>query len=49
MMSVEEYHRLKRRDREVMGLEDFTEADIEALRRVQPSASMSAFDHEVTE
>ena len=49
MMSVEEYHRLKRRDREVMGLEDFTEADIEALRRVQPSVAASAFDHEVTE
>jgi PHD/YefM family antitoxin component YafN of YafNO toxin-antitoxin module len=25
MISVEEYNRLKRRDRRVMGLEDFTE------------------------
>jgi prevent-host-death family protein len=47
MMSVEEYRRLKRRDRQVMGLEDFTEADLEALRNVQPSAAAAAFDHEV--
>jgi PHD/YefM family antitoxin component YafN of YafNO toxin-antitoxin module len=49
MMSAEEYRRLKRRDRRVMGLEDFTEADLEALRKVQPSASAAAFDHEVTD
>ena len=49
MMSAEEYRRLKRRDRQVMGLEDFTEADLEALRKVQPSVGSSAFDHEVIE
>jgi PHD/YefM family antitoxin component YafN of YafNO toxin-antitoxin module len=49
MMSVEEYRRLKRRDRRVMGLEDFTEADLEALRKVEPSAAAAAFDHEVDE
>ena len=49
MLSVEEYRRLKRRDRQVMGLEDFTEADVEALRKVKPSAAASAFDHEVTD
>jgi PHD/YefM family antitoxin component YafN of YafNO toxin-antitoxin module len=48
LMSAEEYHRLKRRDRRVLGPEDFTEADLEALAKVQPSASASAFDHEVT-
>src|SRR6516164_243702 len=31
MISVEEYHRLKRRDRRVMGLGDFTDEDIAAL------------------
>ncbi|HVX09912.1 MAG TPA: type II toxin-antitoxin system Phd/YefM family antitoxin [Pirellulales bacterium] len=49
MMSVEEYRRLKRRDRQVMGLENFNEADLEALRKVEPSARGSAFDDEVTE
>ena len=31
MISVEEYHRLKRRGRQVLGLEDFTDADIAVL------------------
>ena len=32
MISVEEYHHLtKRRDRQVLGLDDFTDADIAAL------------------
>jgi hypothetical protein len=38
-----------RRDRRVMGLEDFTEADLEALRKVQPSAEAAAFNHELTD
>jgi hypothetical protein len=33
----------------VLGLEDFTEADIEALRKVEPPASAAEFDHEVEE
>jgi prevent-host-death family protein len=49
LMSAEEYRRLRRRDRQVMTLEDFTEADLEALRAVQPSPAAAAFDHEVTE
>ena len=49
LLSADEYRRLKRRDRQVMGLEDFTEADLEALRRVEPSPAAAAFDHEVTE
>jgi len=49
LMSAEEYRRLKRRDRQVMGLEEFTKADLEALRNVQPSAAAAAFDHEAAE
>ncbi len=49
MMSAEEYRRLKRRDREVMGIEDFTQADLEALRLIQASATSASFDHEVNE
>jgi len=33
MISADEYLRLKRRDREVLGIEDFTAADIEAIRK----------------
>lgn len=48
MMSVEEYRRLKRRDRQVMQLEDFTDADLEAIRNAEPPPEAAAFDHEVT-
>lgn len=36
MISAEEYRRLKRRDRQVLGLDDFTEDDIAAIRRQHP-------------
>jgi prevent-host-death family protein len=47
MISIEEYHRLKRRDRQVMGLEDFNEADIAALEEVRAPESAKDFDHEL--
>lgn len=47
MISAEEYRRLKCRDREVLGLDDFTGADIEAVRRAQPSPESAAFNDEV--
>ena len=49
LMSTEEYHRLKRRDRLVMTLADFTEDDIEAIKKVQPSTEAAAFNHEMNE
>jgi PHD/YefM family antitoxin component YafN of YafNO toxin-antitoxin module len=49
MMAIEEYHRLKRRDRQVMTLDDFTAADLEAIRSAEPPAEAAAFDHEVIE
>jgi hypothetical protein len=45
--SVEEYRRLKRRDRQVLALEDFTDADIAALERTRASESSKAFDDEL--
>jgi len=45
-ISVEEYWRLKRRDREVLGIEDFTDADIDAVRRAEPSEGAEIFNHE---
>jgi PHD/YefM family antitoxin component YafN of YafNO toxin-antitoxin module len=47
MISAAEYRRLKRRDREVLGLDDFTEAGIEAVRRIEPSLESAAFNHEL--
>jgi prevent-host-death family protein len=47
LISTEEYQRLKRRDREVLGLDDFTEADIAALEAAVPPVEAAAFDHEM--
>jgi PHD/YefM family antitoxin component YafN of YafNO toxin-antitoxin module len=49
LMSSEEYHRLKSRDRRVMTLDDFTHEDIAALEKVRAPAEAAAFNHEVTE
>jgi hypothetical protein len=47
MISAEEYARLKRRDREVMGLDDFSDADIAALEATRAPESSKAFDNEL--
>jgi len=47
VLSVDEYQRLKRRDRQVLGLEDLTEADLQAIRAAEPPSEAAAFDHEV--
>ncbi|MDR3484338.1 MAG: type II toxin-antitoxin system Phd/YefM family antitoxin [Bradyrhizobium sp.] len=47
MLSAEEYHRLKRRDRRVMSASDFTETDITAIERANPPAESARFDHEL--
>ena len=46
-ISADEYHRLKRRDRAVLSLDDFTDADLEAIRRAKPPRAAAAFDAEV--
>jgi len=45
MISVEEYARLKRRDRRVLELDGFTDADIAALEAVRAPVSTKAFDY----
>ena len=47
MISAEEYRRLKKRDREMLGLDDFTQADVEAIRSAEPPTATAAFDHEL--
>jgi prevent-host-death family protein len=47
MISVDEYRRLKRRDRRVIGLEDFTDEDIAALEETRAPEASKAFDSEL--
>ncbi len=47
MISAEEYHRLKRRERQVLGLDDFTQADLDAIRKAEPPADAAQFDGEL--
>ena len=46
MISADEFRRLKRRDREVLGIDDFSDAEIDAISRAEPSAGAEAFNHE---
>ena len=46
LLSVEEYARLKRRDRRVMALDDFTDADIAALEAARAPEEAAQFDPE---
>lgn len=47
MLSVDEYHGLKRRDRQGLALADFTEADLAAIRAAEPPPEAAAFDSEL--
>ena len=47
LLSAEEYHRLKRRDRDVMGLDDFSEADLALIRAANAPPDSAKFDPEV--
>ena len=47
VLSAGEYRRLKRRDREVLRVEDLTAEDLEAIAAAKPPAKAASFDHEV--
>ncbi|MGD0334913.1 MAG: hypothetical protein ABSA90_16915 [Xanthobacteraceae bacterium] len=47
MIAIEEHRRLKRRDRQVLELEDFTDADVAALEETRAPDSSKAFDREL--
>ena len=47
ILSSQEYHRLKRRDREVLGIADFTAEDIAAIERAVAAPEGARFNHEV--
>lgn len=46
LISAEEYQRLKRRDRQVLGLADFDDADLAAIARSEAPEAAAAFDGE---
>ncbi len=46
MISTEEYHRLKRRDRLVLGLGDFTDEMVAAIEQAEAPEEAAHFDHE---
>jgi prevent-host-death family protein len=47
MISIEEYERLKRRDRQVMQSEDMPQELADAILHAEPSAESKRYDHEV--
>jgi len=47
MISVDEYDRLKRRDGELLRIEDFTDEEIEAIRQTRAPAEAAAVNHEL--
>jgi len=47
MLSAREYARLKRYDRQVLTLDDFTQADLDALKASEPPPETAAFDDEL--
>lgn len=47
-ISVEEYRRLKRRAREVLAIDELTDADAAAIAKAQAPAEAAAFDDELT-
>jgi hypothetical protein len=49
MVSWDEYHRLKRRDRQVMLPADFSDDDIKHLESTKAPKETHAFDHEISE
>jgi PHD/YefM family antitoxin component YafN of YafNO toxin-antitoxin module len=48
LISVDEYQRLKRRDRQVLSLDDFTAEDIAAPETTRAPDAAKAFDSELT-
>jgi len=48
LISVDEYQRLQQRDRQVLGLDDFTAEDIAALETVRAFDAAKQFDNELS-
>ena len=49
LISNDEYHRLKRRDRQVITAADFTDAELEKVANTELPVEATAFNHEFKE
>jgi len=49
LMSVQEYERLKQRDREAVRAEDLDEADVARIAASEPPEGAAAFDSELSD
>ena len=47
LLSVDEYQRLKRRDRRALFVEELSSAEIEAIRLAEPPAEAAEFEDEL--
>ncbi|PPQ35343.1 type II toxin-antitoxin system Phd/YefM family antitoxin [Rhodoblastus acidophilus] len=47
LLSTEEYRRLQRRAREVLSIDDFSDTEVEAVRRAEAPAVAATFDSEL--
>ena len=45
---IVEDKRLMRRNRQALAVEDLSDAEIDAIRRAEPPAEASQYDHELT-
>ena len=48
ILSVDEYERLKRRDRQALVVEELSDAEIDAISHAEPPAESAQYDHELT-
>ena len=48
MLSVEEYERFKRRNRQSLAVGNLSDAQIGAICRAEPPAEAAQYDHELT-
>jgi hypothetical protein len=46
MNSIEDHYHLERRDRRTLRLDDFTDADVEALKATRAPGALEACDNE---
>ena len=48
LLSVDEYERLKRRDRQALAVEELSSAEVEAIRQAEPPAEAAMYEDELT-
>ena len=48
IQSVDEYERLKRRNRQALAVEELSDTEIDAISSAEPPAEAAQYDHELT-